>query len=263
MRKRTLYRNIFGSIGFITFACVITAIIISLPTTNPTNGIWQGVFDINGQGQHDFTALYMEGKVIASSHSANVLYQGKVSASNAQYQSTMDMYIMNKGVFDDVELTGKFLSPDNIQAQYATGNNQNQGGLALTYRKSLFEKPVSLEQLNGEWILYHVFNILKIKIDNGILRGADNSGCSYDGAIDLITPKYNAYTVHMAVSSCNDLSMELKGMAYLDDDLNSNDTFQMHLFSSDWNMYMPIVRNDDTRLIDKNKAWGPPGASGL
>ena len=30
--------------------------------------------------------------------------------------------------------------------------------------------------------------------------------------------------------------------------------------SDDWSMYIPIVRNDDTRLIDKNKTWGgPPG----
>ena len=262
MKRKLLLKNILGVISLLVFTAIVSIIILQLPSAYISNGIWQGNFDINGKGKHDFTALYMNGKVVAISRSANVIYQGKVSIKDQKYSSVMDMYIMNKGLFDSVQLTGTMLDPTTIHTRYTTDNGQNEGQLELSYKKKLFEHPTSLEKADGEWILYDVPNILKVKIKDGIIRGADTSGCAYEGKINTIDDRYNVYEIHMIVASCHDRNMDMTGMAYLSSVLKDNDTFNIHLFnnSDDWSMYIPIVRNDDTRLIDKNKTWGgPPG----
>ena len=180
MRKKSRQKTVVGALGLLVFVSVVTAVILYFPSANVANGIWSGSFDINGEGEHDFTALYINGKVVAASRNVNVVYQRQVSAGGNKYHSTMDMYITNKGMFDNVRLTGTMPTPAAIHAHYEIGNGQNHGQLELSYQKSWFEQPGSLQQLQGEWILYRGFNMLKTTIKNGVIRGADTSGCAYD-----------------------------------------------------------------------------------
>ncbi len=48
------------------------------PVADTNDGLWQGTFDINGEGSYHFTALYMNGRAVGSSDDARVIYHGDV-----------------------------------------------------------------------------------------------------------------------------------------------------------------------------------------
>ncbi len=235
---------------------IVTAIVFAVktPPSYTVNGIWSGSFDINGRGNFDFTALYIDGKAVAISQDANVVYHGSVSNKQEVYQSNLVMYIKNKSKFDEVDLSGIFKSHSEIEARFETLEASDEGNLKLSYQKEIYEKPATFDLVRGSWILYHGFTIIKFDIDrSGTVQGADTTGCAYEGRIQPVNSKVNAYRIHLFLSSCNYLNGEMYGLAYLTSSVEENDTLNLHLFDEDSGLFFPIVRNDDTRSMTPMK----------
>ncbi len=226
-------------------------------TADGGDGLWRGRFDINGNGNYEFIALYMNGRVVGHSSDAKVIYRGNVSLKDGRYRSDMEMFFMAGSPLDTVTLEGTRPEPGRIEARYRTHGAGDEGHLKLN-RDASPGKQTSLAALAGSWILYRGFSILKLDLnDAGVISGGNTSGCAYDGAIKPIDPAYNAYDVNIAVTSCDNVDGTWAGMAYLSDGIAPDDTLNLHLFEQDWAMLLPVVRNRDTRLIDERKEWSP------
>ncbi len=227
------------------------------PKEYSTNGIWSGQFDINGRGQYDFTALYIDGEAVAVSNDTNMLYYGRIDNKQEQYESQLVMYLKNHGrKFGEVELNGVFASSNKIDAEFLTVGAKDKGKLLLENNPSLFYQDIPIEKFIGQWILYKGMIILKFNISpNGHIRGADTTGCEYEGSIKQKKSGINAYKLHFFLSSCNYLDGEMYGTAYASTSLQKNDTLNMYLFNSESGLFLPVVR--DQNKISEGKELKP------
>lgn len=222
------------------------------------DGLWKGTFDINGRGEYHYTGLYMNGRIVGHSSDAKVIYRGGTSVEGENYRSELEMFFFRKGQpFDKATLEGVFVEPEQIKARFLTHGAGDTGDLNLR-RDESSDRKASFDLIAGSWILYRGFNILKLEVsETGIVKGGNTSGCAYDGKIEPIGSEYNAYEARLVVTSCNNTDGVWQGMGYLSDGIAANDTLNLHLFEKDWAMLLPIVRNEDTRLIDERKDWTP------
>ena len=225
------------------------------PATGSYDGLWEGHFDINGEGDYRFIVLYVDGVAIGHTPDARVIYKGDVSFEDGRYLSRMEMFFMTGSPMDTVTLEGALSEDGRIVATYRTHGAGDRGKLVLN-RKT--DKKAALAMISSSWILYQGVQILKLDIaDDGTVSGGNTIGCAYDGTIKPLDPEYNAYDVNLVISSCDNLNGLWSGMAYLADGIEADDTLQLHLFEEDWAMLLPVARNTDTRLIDENKQWKP------
>ena len=236
------------------------------------DGIWRGTFDINGRGDFDFVALYVNGNVIALSNGARVAYRGNMKVEGTNYFSDMDMFFINGSPFEKVSLSGTFDSPRTITAQFITEKVGDKGTLVLNYDKEAYEKESSLDKLAGKWILYEGIvslwsmpiraldklagkwilyegvTITKFSItDDGRIRGADTTGCSYEGIIKPIDSTRNAYQSEMLASSCDQVDGKLSGMGFLVSSIEEDDTLHLQVSNDDWGLYLPNVRDQKAK----------------
>ncbi len=226
-----------------------------LSTASLSDGLWEGTFDINDKSGYHFTALHVGDRAVGSSDDARVICRGRVSVEDKHYRSEMDMFFMTGAPLDKVTMEGTLSEPGRIEVEYKTHGAGDTGKLKLHPHKASGKK-ASLRSVAGPWILYRGFNILKLDInDTGVIKGGNTSGCAYDGKIQPIDSKYNAYDVTFVVTSCNEVNGTWTGMAYLSDGIAPDDTLNLYLFEEDWAMLLPVVRNDSTRLIDERKEW--------
>ena len=252
------------SLRILALLAAVAAAAFALPgcssdseTDTANDGLWEGRFDINGKGPYRFVALHVAGRAVGHSDDAKVILRGDVSIEDGQYLSHLDMFFMSGSPFDRATLQGTLAEPGRIKAHFRTHGAGDEGELNLR-REGNPRKKASHEAITGPWILYRGFNILKLEIaGNGAISGGNTDGCAYDGEIKPASSDYNGYTVQLIVTSCDNLDGIWKGMAYLADSVEFNDTLNLHLFEADWAMLLPMVRNTGTRLIDEKKEWNP------
>ena len=208
-------------------------------TPQTLDGLWRGLFDINGQGQYDFTALHVGGRASAYSVTSNVVYRGAVIGDERSYRSRMAMYIRNGRPFGTVQLDGTVThEARSIIARFRTSAEET-GTLGLTYDK-LFERRVALPTLAGRW--EHAGGKLDLSFDvdpNGGLRGTNSAGCNYYGAVRETQPGVNAFDVQLEVASCGNASGRYEGMLHVGD---TCDTLHLSVTSDQFGMYYPLQR---------------------
>lgn len=203
------------------------------------DGLWRGLFDINGRGQYDFTALHVGGRVTAYSVASNVVYRGAVIGDEGSYRSRMAMYIRNGSLFGAVQLDGTVArQARSIVARFRTSAKET-GTLGLTYDE-LFERRVTLPALAGQWGHASEKLSLNFGVDpDGNLHGADSTGCSYDGTVREIRPSINAFDVQLDVASCGTADGRYSGMLHVG---GASDTLHLSVTSNQSGMYYPLQR---------------------
>ena len=219
-----------------------------------SDGLWRGTFDINGRGPFNLTVLYVDGKLVGISPDARVLYRGVVEVEGTDYHSSMDMFYMNANPFAKVNLVGHMPSAHEIKAQFKTVEAGDEGQLSMHMDEKNYHQSSAIKKVQGRWVLYRGTEITQLNIDShGNIRGGNTLACEYNGRIDIIDKRYNAYQIKLMLSSCNDRDGYLEGFAYLDSSVTINDTLNAYIFNDNWGSYLPVVRNDDTRTIDQRK----------
>ena len=202
------------------------------------DGLWRGLFDINGRGQYDFTALHVGGKVAAYSVASNVVYRGAVTGDERNYRSRMAMYIRDDSLFGTVQLDGTVArQARSIVARFRTSAEET-GTLELAYDE-LFERRVALSALAGLW--KHTGHKLGLSIDvdpDGNLRGTSSAGCSYEGTVREIRSGINAFDVQLEVASCGGADGRYDGMLHVGDD----DALHLSITNDRFGMYYPLQR---------------------
>ena len=222
-------------------AVTLLAPTLAAGSTGPQtlDGLWRGVFDINGRGQYDFTALHVSGEVAAYSVASNVVYRGVVTGDERDYRSRMAMYIRGGNLFGAVQLDGAVARQTrSIVARFRTSAEET-GTLGLTYDE-LFERRVALPALAGLWEHAGGKPRLHFNVDpDGNLRGASSAGCRYDGAVREIRPGINAFDVQLEIASCGDAAGRYDGMLHVGD---ARDTLHLSIASDRFGMYYPLQR---------------------
>ena len=206
------------------------------------DGLWRGLFDINGQGQYHFTALYVGGRVAAYSIDSNVVYRGTVVGDERAYHSSMAMYIRDGSLFGTVQLDGTVAhQARSIVARYQT-SAEDTGTLGLVYDE-LFKRRVQLPALTGLW--EHAGEELSLSFDiapSGDLRGTDSAGCNYYGSVREIRPGINAFDVQLEMASCGGADGRYEGMLHVGDGDGANDTLHLSITNDQFGMYYPLRR---------------------
>ena len=203
------------------------------------DGLWRGLFDINGRGQYDFTALHVSGRVAAYSVASNVVYHGAVIGDERSYRSRMAMYIRNGRLFGTVQLDGAVArQARSIVARFRTSAEET-GTLGLTYDK-LFERRVALPTLAGLWERASEELSLSFDVDpDGNLRGTNSADCNYYGTVREIRPGINAFDVQLEITSCGGADGRYEGMLHV----GKNDgMLHLSITSDQFGMYYPLQR---------------------
>ena len=63
------------------------------------DGVWNGIFDINGHGRYDFTGLINDNKSTAYTEQAKVVYNGTINNENNNFDWDLNMYIKDGTFF--------------------------------------------------------------------------------------------------------------------------------------------------------------------
>ena len=206
------------------------------------DGLWSGVFDINGEGQFDFTALYIGGVASAYSVDSNVVYRGTVAGDEQQYHSDMSIFLRDGSLLATVELNGTVSEQATvITARYLT-TGKDTGTLTLSY-DPLFERAVDITELAGLW--EYSSDQLSISINvtpTGEIKGTDSAGCNYYGALEKFRAGINALSVSLELASCNMTDGHYAGMAHVGDGKAQNDTLHLHITGDHFGLYYPLQR---------------------
>ena len=239
---------------FIAF--IIGAFIYAAAPAQTTAGLWHGTFDINGRGNFNLSMLQVGNRLVGISEDAKVAYQGMAQLDDDTYSATFQMYFINGNPFDEAHIEGLFSVGDNTQidARFLTKNAGDKGQLKLTYLREQYERPIATKDLASPWILYQGYRIIKLDIDaDGRFTGGDTDGCEFKGSLRLIEEQRNAFEVALLVSSCDRMDGEFSGLSWLSSSLEADDTLNIQVFEDSWSIFMPMVRNKDTTIIDDGK----------
>ncbi len=233
-------------------AVFISFIILFVPTINANDasdtidGLWQGYFDINGSGQYDFTSLQFNGVSIGYSEKAKTVWQGYALKDGLNYNSEVVMFVKDGTKFSTATIHGKINKKDpSIVAQFKTSPANDKGNISLQYN-TIFERNSSIQAIKGNWEYASDDILLQIEIsENGALKGADTLGCNFYGDVSLLDKNINAYNVNLEIASCNTVDGHYKGMVYLSDQKEKNDTFHLAVFGDLYGLYYPLLRRKD------------------
>lgn len=182
----------------------------------PLDGIWQGVFDINGRGRYDFTALHIAGRSTAVSVQAKAMCRGHVELQEEQYyMARYELFALDGAPFDQATITGT-LDQQAIRSHFVTMNGGDIGAINLDYNP-IYERKPELTELDGRWFFIDRDGLeTNMSISDGRIIGADSDGCGYQGILTVIDPQYNLFDVVLNVSSCDSVNGEYSGLAYFE-----------------------------------------------
>jgi len=189
---------------------------VEYPEKQPIDGIWNGGFDINGRDGYDFHAIHVQGRTTAVSYKAKAICIGSVEGDNGLYLSNYILYSLDGAPFDSARLTG-YLKNGSVESHFRTLSGGDIGALNLDYNP-IYEQPSSLGLLTGNWQFEDRDGlIITMSMIEGEWSGRDSDNCVYQGSMDIINPRYNAYDVNLSISECASVNGEYEGLAYLDE----------------------------------------------
>ena len=175
-------------IKIIIFIAVCSLSNISLASN--INGIWEGIFDINGHGEYDFTGLISSNVATAYTEKAKVVYNGKIKTEKNKFKWNLLMYLQDGSSFGTAEIEGKIINNEVMSGKWVTEPAKDYGNIYLI--KKIREVVNTGEIINKKWGSYDGSNTHLLTIENYKLSGLDINGCNYYGDIKKLNQKiYN------------------------------------------------------------------------
>ena len=151
-------------------------------------------------------------------------YSGTGSLSFDSYELTWDNYMFGEVIFEK--------EPSIYMAfQYDD--------------QKVFPDTNSIERISNTYIqkfgVYPNYVNISITIDeSGLLTGATDSGCVFNGSVEVPRSANNAYYIEADISNCEEEG-SYKGFGYLESHTSNGATFlNLHLFSSDYALFFKM-----------------------
>ena len=177
-----------------------------------SDGIWQGVFDINGHGRYDFTGLVNNQDVTAYTEKAKVVYEGKISIIEEDFIWNLKMYIQDGTMFGTAVIKGKVIDNSIMSGKWSTKPAKDYGNIYLIKKDKDIEDVG--KQINKEWFSINSKVKQSIIIEKNKILGNDENGCNYYGNINNLNKKI--YKVKLEIASCGISDGVYNGMAHIE-----------------------------------------------
>ena len=193
----------------------ILAVFLFTTLTNislSADGIWQGVFDINGHGRYDFTGLVNNQDVTAYTEKAKVVYKGKINITEEDFIWSLKMYLQDGTMFGTAVIKGKILNGNIMSGKWSTEPAKDYGNIYLMKNEKGIENAEN--QINRAWTSINSKVKQDIVIEKNKILGKDENGCNYYGDINNLNNKI--YMVNLEIASCGISDGVYNGMAHIE-----------------------------------------------
>ena len=200
------------------------------------SGIWLGSQSIVGSGAYDMKTIIYNGRLVGISEDAGVLYSGTYEMSNDEYlvadgrdnsSTTYRLY----DLYDDSNFFSIGLVAAHVEEQNRfSGSFQNdagQEGELDAYYSSLYEKAVSIKDIEGE----RSNSAMNIIIERSGEFSGHYSGCSINGRFTVPEAGKNIFVVDFDLTGCSKAG-SYDGLGIIMEN-NSGDPYFMGLTSND------------------------------
>lgn len=180
------------------------------------DGIWTGVFDINGHGTYDFTGLINNNKATAYTEKAKVVYDGIIKTNaNNEFVWNLSMYLKDGSFFGTAEIKGKIIDEKIMSGKWSTKPAKDYGNI---YLKKNNTENKSSTNYHKEWISFNSKIKHSFMINNNKILGKDENGCNYYG--DLKYLNNNIHSLNIEIASCGVSDGNYTGMAHINEENN-------------------------------------------
>lgn len=215
-------------------------------TAVSADGVWGGTFTEKGVGTFDASALLYNGRILAISEKAGVVYDGNYTVSGSNISGSVKAYnITTKKSFATATISGTVSEQDSISMEFNTLYNdgyKTSGEISLSFN-NIYNRTPSLSLVSGSWNYTNPSFGLTITIqDDGSFTGQNTDSCVVSGSIGIIDTKYNIYNVDVTVASCGVLNGNYTGISSLGDDATTNDTLLIIVSNDNYVLYYPFTR---------------------
>lgn len=201
-----------------------------------SNGIWEGTFTELGYGTFDAIGLLYNGRIIAISESAGIIYDGSYSMNGDKMTGTVTSYEIGGGVLATASMSATITERSQITGTFSTSYGSN-GSMSLTY-SSLYERDSSLDLVAGSWASNdYGYSVFVSVGSNGVFSGLDTDGGRMSGSISILEPGINIYGVTLNLSSSEELNGNYSGFAVLSDDDSANDSMVVVVSNSNYILF--------------------------
>ncbi len=193
----------------------ILAVFLFTTLTNislSADGIWQGVFDINGHGRYDFTGLVNNQDVTAYTEKAKVVYRGEINITEEDFIWSLKMYLQDGTMFGTAVIKGKILNGNIMSGKWSTEPAKDYGNIYLIKNEEGIEDAEN--QINRAWTSINSKVKQDIVIEKNKILGKDENGCNYYGDINNLNNKI--YMVNLEIASCGISDGVYNGMAHIE-----------------------------------------------
>ena len=192
---------------------LILLVILILPRLSlAVDGVWQGVFDINGHGRYDFTGLINKENVTAFTEKAKVVYKGNISFSEEHFKWNLSMYLKDGTMFGSAEIKGKLIDSNTMSGTWITEPAKDFGNIYLIKNSSNVRD--TGDNINKKWVSFDSKINKNFYIKNNKIKGNDENGCNYYGFAEKINSKI--YSIDLEIASCGISDGVYIGMAYIE-----------------------------------------------
>ena len=193
-------------------ALILLTILILPRLSLAVDGVWQGVFDINGHGRYDFTGLINKKNVTAFTEKAKVVYKGKISISEEHFKWSLSMYLKDGTMFGSAEIKGKLVDSNTMSGTWRTEPAKDFGNIYLIKNSSNVRD--TGDNINKRWVSSDSKIKKNFYIKNNKIKGNDENGCNYYGFAEKINSKI--YSIDLEIASCGISDGVYIGMAYIE-----------------------------------------------
>lgn len=209
------------------------------PQTVSANGFWEGTFTEDGVGTFSLESLLYDGRIIAISESANIIYDGSYTVSGNDFSADVIAYNIDSGTaVGTTTLSGTVTEQDSLSATFSTSYG-GTGTVSLSFN-DVYNLPSSLSFVAGIWNVTSGAYSLTITVENdGAFFGQDSNGCFVDGDIAIIDPAHNLYDTNVTVDVCGIFDGFYTGFSTL---LNNDATLHVVVSNDNFTHWYPFTR---------------------
>lgn len=209
--------------------------------TVSANGLWEGTFTENGVGTFDVSGLLYNGRIIAISELAGVIYDGSYTVSGNNISANVTAYQIGGSVFATSTISGTVSEENSIATTFNTSYGTS-GSMSLSFN-NIYNRSSSLSLIAGSWNYTSGSYSLTITAQNdGSFFGQDSDGCVLNGNITIIDATHNLYNTSVSVTLCGVLNGTYTGFSGLLDNITTNDTLQVAVSNSNYILLYPFTR---------------------
>ena len=193
----------------------LTKLILIMSLSTPAismDGIWNGVFDINGNGSYDFTGLISKNKATAYTQKAKVIYDGKIEKTENIITWRLQMYLKDGTKFGTATIKCSIINENIMSGKWVTEPAKDYGNIYLVkFKKNEIESAGNI--INRDWSSKKNKIKHNISIKENKIFGKDANNCNYYGDIKKLNEKI--YFVGIEIASCGPSDGFYTGMAHI------------------------------------------------